>query len=378
MRICVFGAGAIGSLIGGRLALAGAEVSLVGRGAHLEAIRERGLVLLDGTGGRSASVTEAAEAESGEAPAAAAPDLAAPGASSRAILRARATVRPRATADAGELGPQDHVIVALKAHSVPAAVASMAPLLGPATTIVTAQNGIPWWYFHRLPGDWEGRRLESVDPGGRIWESLGPERAIGCVVYPSCEVVEPGVVRHDWGQRLMLGEPDGSVTARVRELAAALEAAGFRAPVRRRIRDDIWLKLWGNVSFNPISALTLATLAAIGGHPPTLAVVRAMMEEARAVALRLGARFRVDVDTRIGWALAAGEHKTSMLQDLERGRRLETEARVGVVSELGRLVGVPTPTIDVVLALLELRVRAGVGAERANDRGSGAEGGASG
>ena len=320
MKLCIFGAGAIGSLIGGKLAAAGADVSLVARGAHLEAVRDRGLVLLEG--------------------------------------EERTMVRLRATSDSTELGPQDHVLVTLKAHTVPGAVGAMVPLLGPESTVVTAQNGIPWWYFHALAGEWEGRRLETVDPGGVVWDTVGPERAVGCVVYPSCEVVEPGVVRHLSGERLMLGEPDGAASARVEALASALAAAGFRAPVRRRIRDDIWLKLWGNVSFNPVSALTLATLAEIGLHPPALAVVRAMMEEAREVALRLDVRFAVDVDTRIGWALATGEHKTSMLQDLERGRRLEIEALVGVVSELGRLVGRPTPTIDAVLALLELRARA--------------------
>jgi 2-dehydropantoate 2-reductase len=320
MKVCVFGAGAIGSLIGARLAGSpGVDLSLVARGAHLDAIRSRGLVLLDAGGRKTAQV--------------------------------------RATADPAELGAQDHVLITLKAHALPSAVESMAPLLGSRTTVVTAQNGIPWWYFHALPGDWEGRRLSSVDPGGAIWSALGPERAIGCVVYPSCEVVEPGVVRHLDGERLMLGEPDGSVTGRVSELAAALHAVGFRAPVRRRIRDDLWLKLWGNVSFNPVSALTKSTLAEIGGHPPSLAVVRTMMEEAAAVARRLGARFPVDVDTRIRWALAAGEHRTSMLQDLERGRRLEIGALIGAVAELGRMVGLATPTIDVVLALLELRVR---------------------
>ena len=317
MRICVFGAGAIGSLIGARLAAAGVDVGLVARGAHLDAIREKGLVLIDG--------------------------------------EARIEVKPRATDDPAELGPQDCVIVALKASSLPGAVDAMAPLLAARTSVVTAQNGIPWWFFHAFPGAWDGRRVESVDPGGRIWDALGPERAIGCVVYPSCEVIEPGVVRHLGGERLMVGEPDGSVTPRVEEIAAALAAAGFRAPVRRRIRDDIWLKLWGNVSFNPVSALTMATVGEIGAHAPSLAVVRAMMEEAAAVARALGARFPVDVTTRIEWALGAGEHKTSMLQDLERGRPMEIGALVGAVAELARLAGVATPTIDVVLGLLELR-----------------------
>jgi 2-dehydropantoate 2-reductase len=319
MRICVFGAGAIGSLIGARLAASGAEVSLVARGPHLEAIRDRGLVLLEGD--------------------------------------QRIETRPRATDDPVELGPQDHVIVALKAGSVPGAVGSIEPLLAEHTSIVTAQNGIPWWFFHSFPGELAGRRVESVDPGGRIWSTLGPERAIGCVVYPSCEVIEPGVVRHLDGERLMLGEPDGSSSPRIEEIAVVLDRAGFRAPVRRRIRDDIWLKLWGNVSFNPVSALTLATVEAIGAHAPTLAVVRALMEETAAVGRALGARFAVDVGKRIEWALGAGEHKTSMLQDLERGRELEVGALVGAVVELGRLVGVPTPTIDTVLALLDLRSR---------------------
>ena len=321
MRICVFGAGAIGSLIGARLAALGADVSLVARGAHLAAIRERGLVLIEG--------------------------------------ESRTTSHPRATDDPAELGPQDHVIVALKANAISAAVDSMLPLLDDDTTIVAAQNGIPWWYFHASGGSFEGHRIDSVDPGGCIWNGLKPERAIGCVVYPSCEVVEPGVVHHLDGERLMLGEPGGAVTERVSEIAGALDAAGFRAPVRRRIRDDLWLKLWGNVSFNPVSALTLATLAEIGAHAPSLAVVRTMMVEAEAVALALGARLPVSVETRIDWALGAGEHKTSMLQDLERGRRLETEALVGAVAELGRLVGVATPTIDLVLGLLELRVKVG-------------------
>jgi 2-dehydropantoate 2-reductase len=326
MRICVFGAGAIGSLIGARLAASGADVSLVARGAHLDAIRERGLVLLEG--------------------------------------ERRVEVRPRATDDPAELGPQDHVIVALKASAVPDSAPAMTPLLAAHTSIVTAQNGIPWWFFHRFTGELEGRRVESVDPGGRIWSTLGPQRAIGCVVYPSCEVTEPGVVRHLGGERLMLGEPDGSLTSRVAEIAAALHAGGFRAPVRRRIRDDIWLKLWGNVSFNPVSALTMATIAEIGAHAPSLAVVRAMMEETAAVARALGARIPIDVATRIEWALGAGEHKTSMLQDLERGRPLEIGALVGAVVELAGLVGVAAPTIEAVLGLLELRVASVVSRKR--------------
>jgi len=317
MKICIFGAGAIGGYLGVQLARAGVDVSMIARGKTLEAIRANGLRLRIGDEER--------------------------------------TARPRASDQPAELGPQDYVIAALKSHQAWEAAERFKPLLGAETTVVTAQNGVPWWYFYKLEGRWKNNQLDSVDAGGRQWRAIGPERAIGCVVYPSCEVIEPGVVRHLSGERLMVGEPDGSLTPRVQAVAAALEAAGFRAPVRRRIRDDLWLKLWGNVSFNPVSALTLATLAGIGRHPPALAVVRAMMEEAGAVARRLGVRFPVDVETRIGWALAAGEHRTSMLQDLERGRRMEIEALVGVVSELGRLVEVATPTIDTVLALLELR-----------------------
>ncbi len=318
MRVCIFGAGAIGCYLGVELDRVGVEVSMVARGAHLDAMRRNGVVLLSGDDKR---------------------------------------VAPIAVSDsAADLGPCDAVIVALKAHSVPAAVGSMTPLLGDDTAVVTAQNGIPWWYFHTLPGPWEGRHLESVDPGGKIWDTLGPERAIGCVVYPSCEIVEPGVVRHLEGRRMMLGEPDDSRSERVVALAAAFGEAGFKAPVRRSIRDDIWLKLWGNVAFNPVSVLTGATLGEMGAHAPTRKVLRSMMEEAAAVATRLGARFAVDVEKRIDWGADVGAHKTSMLQDFERGRPLELGAVVGVVSELGRMVEAPTPMIDAVHALVQLRM----------------------
>jgi 2-dehydropantoate 2-reductase len=240
---------------------------------------------------------------------------------------------------------------------VPGVVETMAPLLAPHTSVVTAQNGVPWWYFHRLAGPYENRRVESVDPGGTIWDTLTPERAIGCVVYPSCEIVEPGVIRHNDGRRIMLGEPDGSRSERVSALAKALTGAGFKAPVRERIRDDIWLKLWGNVSFNPVSVLTGATLSGMAGDPAVRQVIRDMMLEAQAVGAKLGVEFSVDVETRIGWGEDVGAHKTSMLQDLELGRPMEIDALVTAVAELGRLVDVPTPTIDVVLALVKLRAR---------------------
>lgn len=319
MKICIYGAGAIGGYLGVELALAGFDVTLIARGPHLEAMRRDGLTLLVGDQKKVARVA--------------------------------------CTDDPAEVGPQEYVIITLKAHSVLPVVDKMVALLGPETAVVTAQNGVLWWYFHKLEGPWEGRQLESADPGGRIWRTLGPERAIGCVVYPSCEIVAPGVVKHLHGKRFMVGEPDGSKSERVVALSKALSAAGFKAPVRPRVRDDIWLKLWGNVSFNPVSVLTLATLEEITGDEGTRSVVREIMLEAQAVAEKLGVRFSVDVDTRIGWAADVGAHKTSMLQDLEKGRPLEIEALVGTVAEMGRLVGVATPTIDVVLKLVRLRAR---------------------
>ena len=319
MKICIYGAGAIGSYLGAELALAGYEVSLIARGPHLEAMQAGGLTLL--------------------------------------IEGEKKVVQVACTDDPAQVGPQDYVIITLKAHSVSPVVEQMVPLLGPETAVFTAQNGIPWWYCHKLKGPLEDQILESADPGGRIWNVLGPERAIGCVVYPSCEIVKPGVIKHIEGKRFMLGEPDGSKSERVLALSEALMAAGLKAPVRPRIRDDIWLKLWGNVSFNPVSVLTLATLGQITADDGVRGVIRDLMIEAQGVAHALGVRFPVDVDKRIGWAGDVGAHKTSMLQDLERGRPMEIDALVGTVSEMGRLAGVPTPTIDVVLALVRLRVR---------------------
>ncbi len=263
--------------------------------------------------------------------------------------------RPTCTDDPGELGAQDFVIVTLKAHSAPSVVDAMQPLLGPDTAVVTAMNGIPWWYFHGLEGKWTDHRLATVDPGGVQWDGIGPERAIGCVIYQACEVVEPGIIQHLTGDRFPLGEPDGSRSERCATLSEALKAAGLKAPIRPRIRDDIWLKLIGNLSFNPISALTHATLDVIANDTGTRALVRAMMEESMAVGEKLGAKFVVDIDQRIEGAAAVGAHKTSMLQDLERGRPMEIDALVGVVAEMGRLVGIETPLVDAVLALIRQR-----------------------
>jgi 2-dehydropantoate 2-reductase len=319
VRICVHGAGAIGGLIGARLAAAGETVTLIARGAHLDALRRDGITLK--SEGRTIHA------------------------------------RPLATDDPAEAGPQDAVILAMKAHSLAAAAAAMAPLLGNDTAIVTAMNGIPYWYFYKHGGPHDGHRLRSLDPDGSLWRLVSPERAIGCVVYPAASVEAPGVVRHDYGSRLMLGEPDGTESRRAVAIAEALSRAGFKATVRPRIRDDIWLKLWGNLSFNPVSALTHATLAAIAGDPGTRALVRRLMAEGEAVGTAFGVRFPVDIETRIDWAADVGEHKTSMLQDLELGRPMEIDALVTAVVEMGDLVGVDTPFLDAVLALVVQRAR---------------------
>ncbi len=319
MKICIYGAGAIGGFMAAKLAKAGADVSLVARGPHLAAMRENGLTLI----------------EEGE----------------------RWTVPVRAAENPAELGEQDYVVVTLKAHSVPAAVPSMQALFGQHTTVVMGVNGVPWWYFYKLGGPYEGRRLHSVDPGDVQWNGIGPQRVLGCVVYPAAEVVEPGVILHVEGNRFSLGEPSGEKTERSETLSKLLGAAGLRAPVRPKIRDEIWVKLWGNLSFNPISALTLATLDVLCTDPGTRAVARNMMREAQAIAESLGVKFPIDVERRIDGGAAVGAHKTSMLQDLERGRPLEIDALVTAVQEMGALVGVATPTIDTVLALVRLKAR---------------------
>jgi 2-dehydropantoate 2-reductase len=319
MKVCIFGSGATGGYMGVELARAGAEVSLIARGAHLQAIRENGLKLLIG------------EEEH--------------------VAHASATDDPK------ELGPQDYVIIALKAHSIPGAVESIAPLLGNDTAVVTASNGIPYWYFHQHGGALQNSVLQSVDPDGKQWRFLKPERAIGCIVYPATEVVEPGVIKHVYGNKFPLGEPSGERTERVEKLSSLLTGAGFDAPVLDRIRDEIWLKLWGNLCFNPISALTHATLDVIAADPGTRAVARAMMTEAQIIAEKLGVRFRVDIERRINGAGRVGAHKTSMLQDLERRRPMEIDALVAVIQEMGQLTGTPTPTIDTVLALVRQRAK---------------------
>ena len=319
MKVCIFGAGAIGGYMGVKLAKAGADVSLVARGPHLAAMQEKGLTLI----------------EEGET----------------------TTVPVTASDDPAALGVQDYVIVTLKAHSVPPVVSKMAPLIGPNTTIVSGVNGVPWWYFHKLEGAHEGTRLDSVDPGNVQWDGFGPDRVLGCVVYPAAEVIEPGVIKHIEGNRFSLGEPDGSKSERAQALSKILTNAGLKAPVRPKLRDEIWVKLWGNLSFNPISALTHATLDVLCTDEGTRAVARNMMVEAQEIAERLGVKFPIDVDRRIAGGAAVGAHRTSMLQDLDQGRPMEIDALVASVQELGRVTGVPTPTIDTVLGLIRLRAR---------------------
>jgi 2-dehydropantoate 2-reductase len=320
MKICIFGAGAIGGYMAAKLVQTGADVSIVARGPHLAAIQSRGLTLL----------------EDGADP---------------------VTVPIRASAQAADLGAQDYVIVTLKAHSVPPVVGAMQPLIGPETTIVSGVNGVPWWYFHKIGGPLEGTRLKSVDPGNVQWDGFGPDRVLGCVVYPAAEVSQPGTIRHIEGNRFSLGEPDGSRSDRAQALSQTLQAAGLKAPVRPRLRDEIWVKLWGNLSFNPISALTHATLDVLCTDPGTRDVARRMMVEAQEIAEKLGVTFPIDVERRIDGGAAVGAHRTSMLQDLDAGRPMEIDALVGSVQELGRITGTPTPTVDTVLALITLRGR---------------------
>ncbi len=315
MKICIYGAGAIGGYLGVLLAQAGADVSLIARGPHLEAMRANGLKLQIGEDEKVAEV--------------------------------------RATSDPKELGPQDYVIVTLKAHQAWESAEDMLPLLGPDTTVVTAQNGVPWWYFYGFEGQYANLRIESVDPDDRQWSLIGPHRALGCVVYPATEITEPGVIKHVYGDRFSLGEPDRTVSPRAQQLSEIMESAGLKAPVLPEIRNDIWLKLWGNLCFNPISALTRATLDVVATDPGTRTLSRNMMVEAEKIGRRIGVHFRVDVERRINGAARVGPHRTSMLQDLDKGRPLEIDALLTSVQEMGRLVNVETPYIDSVLALVQ-------------------------
>jgi 2-dehydropantoate 2-reductase len=318
--ICIFGAGAIGGYVGARLAHKGeAEISLVARGPHLEAMMVRGLTLKQG----------------GET----------------------ITVRPKSTSNPAELGHQDFIILTLKAHAVPGVIEQLQPLIGKDTAILFAQNGVPWWYFHKHGGPHDGRRLESVDPGGTIWSRIGPERALGCVVWQAAEIEAPGIIAHHYGDRMPVGEPSGEASPRVTVLSKLLTAAGIKSPVRNNLRGEIWLKLWGNLSFNPVSVLTHGTLDALAADPGTHRIIRAMMEEARAVGEALGVSFTVAAEERIAMAAKVGAHRTSMLQDVEAGRPTELDALLGVVTELAALTGIATPSLQLVYDLTKFRSR---------------------
>ena len=317
MKIAVVGAGAIGGYVGGWLAAAGEEVTFIARGANLDAIRRSGMRVVGEDG---------------------------------STVSARPAVNQR-TSDAG---PQDFVILAVKAHQVSAVAADLAALCQSETAIVTMQNGIPWWYFHKHGGPFEGTPVKSADPDGTIARLIDADRIIGSVVYPAATLASPGVIHVVEGKRFTLGELDGSTSERAQAIAGAFTRAGFKAPVIADIRSEIWLKLWGNLSFNPISALTHATLAGLLRFPATRELSVAMMREAESVANKLGVTFRVGIDKRIAGAEKVGEHKTSMLQDVEAGRPMEIEALVGAVVELGRLTATPTPHIDAVYALVSL------------------------
>lgn len=318
MKICVVGAGAIGGMLAVKLALTGHEVTVILRGANLSAVQENGLALIEENGNTLVAKTI------------------------------------HATAVVGEAGPQDVVILGLKAHQVADVAPELPKLMHSATRVVTMQNGIPWWYFYKLPGDYAGRPVQAVDPDGVIARHIPIDSVIGSVVYPASEVLRPGVIKVIEGNRFTLGEIDGSDTPSIRAVSDALKAAGFKAPVSADIRSEIWLKVWGNLSFNPISALTHATLEDICLYAPTRELAASMMMEAQAIGEKLGVHFKVSLEKRIAGAQAVGQHKTSMLQDVEQGRALELQALVASVIELGQITQIPTPTIQAVYALTSL------------------------
>jgi 2-dehydropantoate 2-reductase len=321
MKIAVIGAGSIGGLVGAKLALAGEDVTFIARGANVAAIRQNGFTLVTPDGSRLVAG------------------------------------QVHATGDYAAAGPQDVVILGMKAHQVEAVLDELPKLIGPETLIVPMQNGIPFWYFDNHGGALAGTPIRSVDPSGRIAASIPAHQIIGCVVYPASELVAPGVVRHIEGDRFPIGELDGSTTERVSRLSRCFNNAGFKAPVLDNIRAEIWLKLWGNLSFNPISSLSHSTLVDICQYPPSRELAAAMMREAQAVAHKLGIEFRVSLEKRIAGAEKVGKHKTSMLQDIEAGRAPEIDALVGAVIELARLTETPTPHIDTVYSLVKLLAR---------------------
>ena len=318
MRICVVGAGSIGGHLAVLFATVGHEVTVIARGVHLEAIRKNGLRLILDDG------------------------------SEHLVRHMAATDSIRAA------GPQDLVILAVKANQVEPVVDDLTALFHDETVLIPMQNGIPWWYFQRHGGPHDGHCVRTVDPHARIMSTVDPRRIVGCVVYPAAGIAAPGVVKHIEGNRYPLGELDGTTTERITRIAQVFTAAGLKSPILDNIRAEIWLKLWGNLSFNPISALTHSTLVDLCQFPLTRKLAESMMTEAQAIANKLGIEFRVTIDKRIAGAEKVGKHKTSMLQDIEAGREPEIDALVGSVIELGQLTGTPTPHIDAVYALVKL------------------------
>ncbi|HEY6331302.1 MAG TPA: 2-dehydropantoate 2-reductase [Blastocatellia bacterium] len=316
MKFAVVGAGAIGAYMGALLSRAGYDVTLIARGAHMRAMQERGVWIVEPS--------------------------------------EEFVVNPRVTDDPAAVGPVDTVLLTLKAHSLTEMAARIKPLLGPNTTVVSAQNGIPWWYFYRSGGDWDGLHLESVDPGGVIESHIESSRILGCVIYCATIITEPGVIVHTEGNRFPIGEPDGSRSERARLVSEALTKAGMKAPVRSDIRHDIWVKLMGNVTFNPISALTHATLYDITTCPETRDLAAKMMNEVQAICARLGVDLGISTEQRIAGAEKVGRHKTSMLQDVEAGKPMELEALMGAVVELGEKMGIHIPYIGALYACAKL------------------------
>jgi len=319
VKVAVVGAGAIGAYVGAALHRGGANVHLIARGEHLEAMRRGGVTVRSPRGDFHA--------------------------------------HPHATADPAEVGPVDIVFLGLKAYSYAGAGNLIGPLLGPGTGVVAAQNGIPWWYFHGLPGPYEGRRVEAVDPDGAVSAVIPPAQAIGCVVYSSTEIESPGVIRHIEGTRFSIGEPDGTASQRCTAFSQAMVAGGLKCPVEADLRSDIWLKLMGNVAFNPISVLTGATMGEIAAHPGTRQLVLAMMHETAEIAASLGSPPKISVERRFEGAARVGDHKTSMLMDFEAGKPLESDVLLKAPVELARLAGVPAPSLEMVQALIDLLTR---------------------
>ena len=318
MKIAIIGAGAIGGFVGAQLAHAGEDVTFIARGATLEALQTRGIRVIMSDGNE------------------------------------KAVPSVKATADYSAAGPQDLVVLAMKAHQLEAVAAEVPKLFGESTVVVPMQNGIPFWYFHKHGGALEGRTVTSVDPTGTIQKNIPCERVLGCVVYPATEAIAPAVIKQIEGNRFPVGDLDGTESERVKRVSECFARGGMQSPVLTDIRAEMWLKLWGNMTFNPISALSRGTLAAICQYSPTRELARAMMTEAQAIASKLGIKFRVPIEKRIAGAERVGHHKTSMLQDVEAGRALETDALLGSVIELGRMTDTPTPHLDAVFALTKL------------------------